>query len=116
MKRAANILAAEEKKGKGLSEADIKAGIDKSLLKQPEEVALNVVLDTAITLAREAVANEDFIPAMGMLAGLRAPVDAFFDKVLVNDPQEQLRRNRLLLLARLVEATSAVADFSKIEG
>ena len=68
------------------------------------------------TAARAAVEKEDFAAAMKALSGLRAPVDAFFEKVLVNDPQEQLRRNRLLLLTRLVEATSAVADFSKIEG
>jgi glycyl-tRNA synthetase beta chain len=53
---------------------------------------------------------------MTALSALRAPVDAFFEKVLVNAPEEQLRRNRLLLLARLVEATATVADFSKIEG
>ena len=54
--------------------------------------------------------------AMKALAGLRAPVDAFFDKVLVNAPEEHLRRNRLLLLSRFKEALSAVADFSRIEG
>ena len=53
---------------------------------------------------------------MGALAGLRAPVDAFFEKVLVNAEDASLRRNRLLLLSRLREALSAVADFSKIEG
>jgi glycyl-tRNA synthetase beta chain len=53
---------------------------------------------------------------MKALAGLRAPVDAFFDKVLVNADDANLRRNRLLLLSRLREALSAVADFSKIEG
>ena len=53
---------------------------------------------------------------MKALAGLRAPVDAFFDKVLVNAEDPALRRNRLLLLSRFTEALSAVADFSKIEG
>ncbi|MCC6789392.1 MAG: hypothetical protein IT547_16300, partial [Hyphomonadaceae bacterium] len=47
---------------------------------------------------------------------LRAPVDAFFDKVMVNADDPMLRRNRLLLLSRLREALSEVADFSKIEG
>jgi glycyl-tRNA synthetase beta chain len=115
-KRAANILAAEEKKGKGLSEADLKAGIDKALLKEPQEAELNTVLGVAIPLARKAVENEDFMVAMGALAGLRAPVDAFFEKVLVNADDPMLRRNRLLLLSRLREALSEVADFSKIEG
>ena len=115
-KRAANILAAEEKKGKGLTDADIKAGLDASKLVEPAEKALHDALGKALPAARAAVEKEDFAAAMKALSGLRAPVDAFFDKVLVNDPQEHLRRNRLLLLARLVEATSAVADFSKIEG
>jgi len=115
-KRAANILAAEEKKGKGLSEADLEAGVDKKLLKEPQETELHTVLEVAIPLARKAVENEDFMVAMGALAGLRAPVDAFFDKVLVNAEDPALRRNRLLLLSRFREALSAVADFSKIEG
>ncbi len=115
-KRAANILAAEDKKGKGLSEADAKAGLDAAKLVETAEKALYAALEAAIPKARAAVEKEDFAAAMKVLSGLRAPVDGFFDSVLVNDPQEQLRRNRLLLLARLVEATSAVADFSKIEG
>ena len=53
---------------------------------------------------------------MAALAKLRAPVDAFFDKVLVNDPDPTLRANRLRLLNRIREATRAVADFSKIAG
>jgi glycyl-tRNA synthetase beta chain len=62
------------------------------------------------------VDKEDFASAMKALAGLRAPVDQFFEKVLVNAEDAMLRRNRLLLLSRLREALSAVADFSKIEG
>ncbi len=115
-KRAANILAAEEKKGKGLSEADIAAGLDAKLLAEPAEKALYAALEAAIPTARSAVEREDFSGAMKALAPLRAPVDAFFEGVLVNAPEEQLRRNRLLLLSRLREALSAVADFSKIEG
>ena len=57
-----------------------------------------------------------FASAMKALAGLRAPVDQFFEKVLVNAEDGMLRRNRLLLLSRLREALSQVADFSKIEG
>ena len=58
---------------------------------------------------------EDFERAMEAMATLRAPVDAFFDKVIVNDPAPELRRNRLKLLARLRATMDAVADFSKIE-
>jgi glycyl-tRNA synthetase beta chain len=115
-KRAANILAAEEKKGKGLSDADVNAGLDAKLLKEAAEQALFAALEKALPAARAAVEKEDFAAAMQALADLRAPVDAFFDKVMVNADDAALRRNRLLLLARLVEATSAVADFSKIEG
>lgn len=53
---------------------------------------------------------------MRALAGLRAPIDAFFDKVLVNDPDEKVRANRLALLSRIREATGQVADFSRIAG
>jgi glycyl-tRNA synthetase beta chain len=53
---------------------------------------------------------------MSALAALRAPVDDFFDRVTVNDPAPELRRNRLRLLARLRAAMDQVAEFSRIEG
>src|SRR5690606_31370077 len=115
-KRAANILAAEEKKGRGLSEADFAQGLDPKLLAEPAEKALYAALEQALPAARAGVENEDFAAAMTALAALRAPVDAFFDKVLVNAEDANLRRNRLLLLSRFREALSQVADFSKIEG
>jgi glycyl-tRNA synthetase beta chain len=115
-KRAANILAAEEKKGKGLSDADLAAGLDAKLLKEPAEQALYEALEKALPAARAAVEKEEFAQAMKALSQLRAPVDAFFEKVLVNADDPLLRRNRLLLLSRLREALSQVADFSKIEG
>jgi glycyl-tRNA synthetase beta chain len=61
----------------------------------------------------EALATEDFAAAMATLAALRAPVDAFFEGVMVNDPT--LRGNRLRLLSRLRAAMDQVADLSKIE-
>ncbi len=114
-KRAANILAAEEKKGKWSAE-EAGAEVDASKLVEPGEKALHAALEKALPAARAAVEKEDFAAAMKALAGLRAPVDAFFEAVLVNAPEEQLRRNRLLLLTRFKEALSAVADFSRIEG
>ncbi len=114
-KRAANILAAEEKKQKWSAE-DAKGYVDASKLVEPAEKALHAALDSAIPTARSAVEREDFAAAMKALSGLRAPVDAFFEGVLVNAEDASLRRNRLLLLSRLREALSAVADFSKIEG
>jgi len=114
-KRAANILAAEEKKGKWSAE-EAKGQVDASKLAEPAEKALYEALEKALPAARAAVEKEDFAAAMKALSGLRAPVDAFFEKVLVNAEDPMLRRNRLLLLSRLREALSAVADFSKIEG
>jgi glycyl-tRNA synthetase beta chain len=114
-KRAANILAAEEKKGKWSAE-EASGQIDSKLLKEPAEQALYDALEKALPAARAAVEKEEFAQAMKALSQLRAPVDAFFEKVLVNADDPLLRRNRLLLLSRLREALSAVADFSKIEG
>ena len=114
-KRAANILAAEEKKGKWSAE-EAAGQVDASKFAEPAEKALFDALEKALPAARAAVDKEDFAAAMKALSGLRAPVDAFFEKVLVNAEDPMLRRNRLLLLSRLREALSQVADFSKIEG
>ena len=83
---------------------------------EPEEAALIAALDSAEPRARAAVEAEDFEGAMAALATLRAPVDAFFDKVTVNDPDRDKREARLGLLARMRDAVHAVADFSRIEG
>ncbi len=60
--------------------------------------------------------GEDFAGAMAALASLRAPIDAFFEQVTVNDADDQKRKFRLALLARLRDAVHGVADFSRIEG
>ena len=73
-------------------------------------------LDEAETRASAAVDAEDFEGAMAALAALRAPIDAFFDKVTVNDPDRDKRSARLALLARIRDAVHKVADFSRIEG
>ena len=114
-KRAANILAAEEKKGKWSAE-EAAGQVDASKLAEPAEKALYEALEKALPAACAAVEKEEFAAAMKALSQLRAPVDAFFDKVMVNADDPMLRRNRLLLLSRLREALSEVADFSKIEG
>ena len=114
-RRAANILKAEEKKdGKSYNEA-----IDLQLIKakgEAEEKVLAEVLEVATRHAREHVEKEDFAGAMKALAQLRPAVDAFFDKILVNADDAELRANRLRLLASFREATRAVADFSAIAG
>ena len=113
-KRAANILRIEEKKDGRAYDAAPDAA--RAAAGQPEERALAEALDSARTEASAAVAAEDFARAMRALSRLRAPVDAFFDKVTVNADDPALRENRLLLLNALRAATREVADFSRIEG
>jgi glycyl-tRNA synthetase beta chain len=110
-KRAANILRIETKK-----DGPHDGAVAERLLTAPEEQALAAALDNAEPAARDALAQENFAGAMAALASLRAPLDAFFDRVTVNDPDTALRANRLRLLNRLRGAMDAVADFSKIEG
>ena len=110
-KRAANILAAEEKKGTRVAEA-----VDSALLSDPAEKALFEAVSVAEKGAAEAIAAQDYAAAMQALSALRQPVDTFFDKVLVNDENEAVRANRLALLSRIRTATGQVADFSKIAG
>jgi glycyl-tRNA synthetase beta chain len=110
-KRAANILRIEEKKdGRAFDGAP-----DASLYALGEEKTLAAAIDQVKAEARAAVAKEDFASAMTALAKLRPPVDAFFDKVKVNDDDKAVRENRLKLLNEIREATRAVADFSKIQ-
>ena len=110
-KRAANILAAEEKKGTKVAKS-----VSPDLFAEDEERALFDSLEEAEDQAAQFIASEDFEGAMGWLARLRAPVDAFFEKVHVNADDEAVRANRLALLARIRAATRQVADFSKIAG
>ena len=84
--------------------------------REPEEKALIAALEGAEEVAKVALENEDFEGAMTALAGLREPVDAFFDKVTVNAEDETLRRNRLLLLSRIRSAVRQVADFDRLDG
>ena len=120
-KRAANIL-----KQADISVAPAKAGA--AIVGSPSpaapafagatavDQALLTALNTAEPAASTAVADERFTDAMAALASLRAPIDAFFDGVMVNDPDEAVRAYRLGLLARFTGAVHGVADFSKIEG
>ena len=111
-RRAANILKIEEKKD-GTSYA---AQPDDTLLTDDAERALFGALEDAVPAITEKVAAEDFTGAMAALAGLRVPVDAFFDKVTVNTDDAKVRENRLKLLSMIRTALEGVADFSKIEG
>ncbi len=109
-RRATNILRDEEKKSGQRIEGATEAGT------VPEEIALNEAITMAETEVEESLREEDFAAAMDAMSGLRGPVDAFFEKVLVNDPDPAIRQNRLRLLNRIRAATLKVADFSKIGG
>jgi glycyl-tRNA synthetase beta chain len=111
-RRAANILKVEEKKDR----TAYSANPDPEALEAAEEKALFVELATASELVREEVARERFSDAMAVMARLRRSVDLFFEKVTVNVPEAQLRKNRLRLLSKLRASLHFVADFSKIEG
>ncbi len=140
-KRAANILRKEAPSGspakagaQGLSGGELRegAGLDPrvregtaeaereketlSYTPEPAETALMTALDSAEPRATDAIAREDFAGAMAALASLRAPIDAFFDSVIVNDSNPAKRSARLTLLERVRAAVHNVADFSKIEG
>jgi glycyl-tRNA synthetase beta chain len=110
-KRASNILSIEEKKDK----RNFDGAPDVSLYRLDEEKALAKAIDQAKAEASAAVAKEDFAGAMSAMAKLRPAVDAFFDKVKVNDDDAKVRENRLKLLNEIRSATRAVADFSKIQ-
>ena len=111
-KRASNILAIEEKKDK----RKFDGAPDAALYRLDEEKALAKAIGEVGSEAGAAVAKEDFAAAMHAMAKLRPAVDAFFDKVKVNDDDAAIRENRLKLMNEIRSATRAVADFSKIEG
>ena len=112
VKRAANILAIEEKKDK----TSYAAPYDLKLLTEKEETALAAAIEAVKQDTVAAINVENFAGAMRALSELRAPVDQFFDKILVNADDPKIRENRLRLLSEIRAATLTVADFSKISG
>ncbi|WP_209833423.1 glycine--tRNA ligase subunit beta [Ruegeria sp. HKCCE3926] len=111
-KRANNILTqAEEKDG-----VEYSYGADVKFAETDSEKALFMALDGAQTQIDVALKSEDFPTAMAAMAGLRGPVDAFFEDVQVNTDNDVIRRNRLNLLSQIRQVCSSVADLSRIEG
>ena len=104
-KRAANILKKEAFEPGAANPAP-----------EPAEAALIAALDEAEPRATAAIEAEDFTAAMAALASLRAPIDAFFEHVTVNDADPEKRAARLTLLSHFRVAVHKVADFSRIEG
>jgi glycyl-tRNA synthetase beta chain len=142
-KRAANILKKEgfenpsplQGRGRSAAGAEGVGAVDQSLRQpdmphpnpspegeglsytpEPAEKALIDALAAAAPRAEAAVDDEDFAAAMAALASLRAPIDAFFEDVTVNDSNPDKRSARLALLAGFRDAVHTVADFSRIEG
>ncbi|MDP3491411.1 MAG: glycine--tRNA ligase subunit beta [Phenylobacterium sp.] len=110
-KRATNILKAEEKKGV------MPTGPAVAMPAAPAaELALVQVLAGAEPAVAKALAAEDFVAAMQALSGLRGPVDAFFEQVLVNAEDAAERDNRLRLLNQVRDAMGRVADFGQVTG
>ncbi len=112
IKRASNILAqAEAKDG-----VEYSFGADPKFAETDQERALFAALSTAEPAIKAAVKAEDFPAAMAAIAGLRAPIDAFFEAVQINTDNQTVRRNRLNLLSQIRAAGALIADFGKIEG
>jgi glycyl-tRNA synthetase beta chain len=107
-KRVSNIL----KKVEG----EVQAQVNASLLQEPAEIALNTALSRVKPQADTLFENGDYTASLKALAALKAPVDDFFDNVMVNAENPALKANRLGLLATLHQAMNRVADLSKLAG
>ena len=107
-KRVANILKQAAAKGESFRKAE------RDTLKEPAEIALHIALGTASGRANALLARKDYAGYLKTFAVLKAPVDAFFDSVMVMVEEETLRKNRLALLTDLREAMNQVADISKL--
>ena len=113
---AASLAAANKRVGNILKKAEgaVAAQVAAALLKEPAEIALHGALNAVKPPADAAFAAGDYTASLQALAALKAPVDAFFDQVMVNAEDAALRNNRLGLLATLHEAMNRVADLSKL--
>ena len=111
-RRANNILQqAEEADG-----VEYSFGADRKFAETEEERRLFDALDAAEREIAPAMEREDFRAAMAAMAGLREPIDAFFEAVQVNTDTQVIRRNRLNLLSRIRAICLSVADLTKLEG
>ena len=113
---AAALAAANKRVGNILKKVEdsVDAWVDTALLKEPAELALHAALVDVVPQADAAFVTGDYSESLQALSALRAPVDAFFDGVMVNADDPALRANRLGLLARLHAAMNQVADISKL--
>lgn len=112
------LAAANKRVGNILKKADsvTAASINTALLQEPAEVALNAALSKVKPEADRLFENGDYTASLKALAALKAPVDDFFDHVMVNADDPALKANRLGLLASLHQAMNRIADLSKLAG
>ncbi|MCB1575682.1 MAG: glycine--tRNA ligase subunit beta, partial [Xanthomonadales bacterium] len=107
-KRIANILRK--------STGDAPAVVEPAALVAPAEQALHAAVAALADEVASAVAARDYDGALARLASLRPPIDAFFEQVMVNDPDARLRTNRLALVAQIRKLFGGVADLSRLPG
>jgi glycyl-tRNA synthetase beta chain len=108
-KRIANIL-----KKSAAASADAAPAVDPALLREPAEQALNTAMQAVLPRAHAQFEAGDYTASLQTLAALRAPVDAFFDGVMVNAEDAALQTNRLHLLEQLHRAMNRVADLARL--
>ncbi|HRE17347.1 MAG TPA: DALR anticodon-binding domain-containing protein, partial [Rhodocyclaceae bacterium] len=113
---AESLAAANKRVGNILKKADgaVQAKVDAGLLKEAAEIALSAALSKVKPEAEAAFAKGDYTASLQSLAALRAPVDTFFNDVMVNAEDPALKANRLGLLATLHQAMNQVADLSRL--
>ena len=107
-KRAANILKAEAKKG------ELPTGAIGTLSQVEAKALQNALLEADKTI-KPSLEKEDYANAMRALAGLRGPIDDFFEHVTVNDDQAEIRANNLRLLSLFCDTSHAIADFDAVQ-
>ncbi|MBZ0086542.1 MAG: glycine--tRNA ligase subunit beta [Thermomonas sp.] len=115
---AAALAAANKRIGNILKKADINIPLqeDAALLREPAELALAEAVEAAYAETGPALAQGDYVTVLTRLAQLRAPVDAFFDAVMVNADDPAIRANRLALLQRLAQRLGSVAAIEHLSG
>ncbi len=111
-KRAHNIVTLEEKK----DGSKYNAPTEPKLFSIPEEEKLYGVIENLSSAMELAIKIEKFKDVMEMVASMRPSITAFFDKVLVNDANQDIRKNRLNLLSKFCSTLNKVANFALIEG
>ena len=111
-KRASNIVRIEE----GKDNEHYNGAIASNILIEPEEIKLHQSLTRSLTEIESSLAQNNYQQSMVSLADLKPDIDAFFDKVLVNAKQQDLRTNRLKMLAMIRDTFNRIADFGALEG